>query len=86
MKAHQAIDHIARRKLISSFKEKNSCQSGDYAAIGYEFNLPCGRLRIGRMVMQNGAKYPSIAYIGNRHTNSWTIRLWGIGASYLPNE
>lgn len=72
-------------RLVRLFRDKNRFAGGQYTVKGIELNLPCGKLRIGRMILPPPIKLPSIAYIGRRHTWTWTIRLWTVAVSYLPN-
>jgi hypothetical protein len=72
-------------RLVRQFRDENRFAGGHYTVRGIELSLPCGKLRLGRMILPPPIKPPSIAYIGRRHTWTWTIRLWTAAISYLPN-
>jgi hypothetical protein len=74
-----------KRKHIFVFADKCRFAGGEYIARGIELNLRIGRFRIGHMQLLNGAKAKSFAYFGNRHTWSWTARVWNFAFSYLHN-
>lgn len=72
-------------RLIQMFRDNLLSFSGDqYTVNGVELNLPCGKLRIGRMIFPPMLKPPSICYVGKRHTWTWTIRVWTVAISYMP--
>ena len=73
-------------RLARLFRDENIFAGGHYTVEGIELSLPCGKLRIGRMIFPPQIKPPSIAYIGRRHTWTWTLRLWTVAVSYLPNH
>jgi hypothetical protein len=72
-------------RLVRLFRDKNRFAGGHYTVKGIELSLPCGKLRLGRMIMPPPIKPPSIFYIGRRCTWTWTIRVWTVAISYLPN-
>ena len=77
---------VEQPRLVRLFRDENRFAGGHYTVKGIELSLPCGKLRLGRMILPPPIKPPSIAYIGRRHTWTWTIRLWTVAISYLPNS
>ena len=77
---------VEQPRLVRLFRDENRFAGGHYTVKGIELSLPCGKLRLGRMILPPPIKPPSIAYIGRRHTWTWTIRLWTVAISYLPND